>query len=203
MSAARSIRLLANLFAVGVACTLAACAHPVRISPQLDMARDASRLVDARVGYRITEAQRKQEVMTPGGGGDRVSYFPYRDLEPGFYQTLASVFSMVFVVPESDIDAFVRDKQLRFVFTPSIRTSSSSSNILFWNPTDFTVSLAVTAFDAAGNQVWTRSFTGTGKAPAGGSVVETPSAQAAASEAFQQLRQALIESAEFSSRNGP
>ena len=117
-------RVVRRLIAILGVCALAACAHPVRISPQLDMARETSRLIDARVGYRITDAQRTQEVTTPGGGGDKISYVPYRDLEPGFYQTLASVFSAVFVVPEAEVEAFVREKQLRFVFTPAIRTSS-------------------------------------------------------------------------------
>lgn len=177
--------------------TLVACAHPVTIAPQLDFQADRGQLVDKRVGYRITDVQRALEVTTPGGGGDDIAYYPYRDLESGLYETLASVFSVVHVVPDAGAEAFIVDKGLNFVFTPSFETDSSSSNILFWNPTDFTLKLRASAVDAAGKEVWTREFVGHGKASAGGSPVETPAAQAAAVDVYQQLRQALLEAPVF------
>jgi hypothetical protein len=47
------------------------------------------------VGYYISEEQRAQEVITPGGGGDRVSYFSYRDRETALLLAIAAVTSTV------------------------------------------------------------------------------------------------------------
>lgn len=189
-----SQRLLAALL---LTLLFAGCSHPVKISPQLAMARADARLIDARVGYHITDVQRALQTTSDGGGGDKISYYPYRDLEPAFYETLSSVFAAVFVVPDTGSREFIADKQLRFVFKPEFETSSSSSNVIFWNPTDFVIRLTATAFDAAGQQVWTRLISASGKAPAGGSIVETPSAQAAANQLFVDLQSQLLNSPEL------
>jgi hypothetical protein len=186
-------------FAAGcvLALTLAACAHPVNIRPALVLSKDRSTLIDKKVGYQITDAQRALQSTTPGGGGDKISYFLYKDMEPGLFDTLSSVFSAVYVVPEKGANEFIVEKGLSFVFTPEFQSDSSSSNIVFWNPTDFTLKLRVKALDASGKQVWTREFSAQGKASAGGSLVETPAAQAAAVDVFKQLQQALLEEPVF------
>ncbi len=180
-----------------LALLLSACAHPVNIRPALVLSTDRSTQIDKKVGYRITDAQRVLQSTTPGGGGDKISYHLYKDLEPGLFDTLSSVFSAVYVVPDKGADQFIAEKNLSFVFTPEFQSNSSSSNIIFWNPTDFTLKLRVRAMDESGKEVWTREFTAEGKAPAGGSLVETPAAQAAAIDVFKQLQQALIEDPAF------
>lgn len=176
-----------------VALALAACAHPVSIRPALVMSVDRSVLIDKKVGYQITDAQRALQSTTPGGGGDKISYYLYKDLEPGLFDTLSSVFSAVYVVPEKGANEFIVDKGLSFVFTPEFQSDSSSSNILLWNPTDFTLKLRVKALDASGKEIWSREFSAQGKAAAGGSLVETPAAQAAATDIFKHLQKALQE----------
>ncbi|MBC7939834.1 MAG: hypothetical protein H7Z19_08745 [Chitinophagaceae bacterium] len=180
-----------------VCAALVACAHPVKIAPQLILSTDRSRIVDKKVGYRITDAQRAMKVTTSGGGGDNISYYLYRDMEKGLFDTLASVFSGVYVIPETGAQDFIVANGLNFVFSPVLESDSSSRNVLMWNPTDFTLRLRATAFDASENIVWTREFTGAGRAPAGGSLSETPAAQAAALDVFKQLQQALLDEPVF------
>ena len=188
------MRAVARLAAVAAIVLLAACSHPVKITPPtLALVSDPAVRVDRAVGYLITDQQRAMQVTTGGGGGDKISYTPYRDLESGLYQTLASVFSSVYVVPGAGADTFFADKHLGFVFMPEIATDSSSSNILLWNPTDFSVRLHVVANDASGKAVWTRDFTGKAHSAAGGSLVENVAAQQAAADVFGQLQKALIE----------
>ena len=188
------MRSSAQLAAVAAIVLLAACSHPVKITPPtLTLVSDPAVRIDRAVGYLITDQQRAKQVTTRGGGGDKISYTPYRDLESGLYQTLASVFSAVYVVPGAGADAFVADKHLTFVFVPDIATESSSSNIVLWNPTDFSVRLHVVANDADGRQVWSRDFTGKAHAAAGGSLVENLAAQPASADVFAQLQKALIE----------
>jgi hypothetical protein len=188
------MRAITRLAAVAGIVWLSACSHPVKITPPaLTLASDPTVRIDRAVGYLITDQQRGMQVTSGGGGGDKISYTPYRDLESGLYQTLASVFSSVYVVPGAGADAFVADKHLIFVFVPEIATDSSSANILLWNPTDFSVRMHVVASDATGKPVWSRDFIGKGHAPAGGSLVENLAAQQAAADVFGQLQKALLE----------
>lgn len=181
---------------------LAACSHPVRIAPPpLTLYSDPSLKIDKAVGYHMTDAQRALQTTTRGGGGDKISYFPYRDLEGGLYQTLASVFSSVYVVPDANAQGFIADKHLTFVFVPELTTDSSSTNVMLWNPTNFTVRLHVTANDAAGKPVWSRDLVGQARTAAGGSLTETPAAQKAAADVFAQLQKALLDEPLF--RNPP
>lgn len=80
---------------------LTACAQPVNIKPAPIFTTDRCRLIDKKIGYQVTAVQRALQTTTPGGGGDKISYYLYRDLEPGLFDTLAPVFSTVYVVPES------------------------------------------------------------------------------------------------------
>jgi len=177
---------------------LAACSHPVKIAPPaLTLYSDPSLKIGKAVGYRITDQQRGLQATTKGGGGDKISYYPYRDLEGGLYQTLASVFSSVYVVPDANSQAFSADKHLTFVFVPEVTTDSSSTNVLLWNPTNFTVKLHVTANDANGTTVWSRDLVGQARTAAGGSLTETPAAQQAAADVFTQLQKVLLDEPVF------
>jgi hypothetical protein len=150
---------LAALAAMLLALACAGCAHSIRITP--DMAaiepRPGQVAGPVRVGYHFTPGQRALQVETPGGSGDKVSYAPYADIEPGLYQVLANLFAGVTVVKDPHDAADLRARNIRFVFLPVITTTSGSRNIVFWPPTDFTVTIACTAIDADGVQVWSRT----------------------------------------------
>ena len=73
------ITTLATLLLVAV---LAGCAHPISLSPDLARVTSATATkIDKKAGLSLADADRSREVTTPGGGGDKLSYFPYRDLE--------------------------------------------------------------------------------------------------------------------------
>lgn len=141
---------------------LAGCAHPINIAPNVASVdrKDLGTKIPKNVGYYISAEDRAREVTTPGGGGDRVSYVPYRDLEPGLYRVLANSFSDVQVL-KSPND---KDAKVALVFVPKITTDSSSSNPLTWPPTSFTVSIECKALSPSGAVVWEKTVKGEGAA---------------------------------------
>jgi hypothetical protein len=133
-------RLLAWAAVLGVV-VLTGCAHPVSLNS------DVSRLmasgvpkVERKVGLVISDDQRKLEVVSPGGGGDKVSYQPYRDLESGLYVVLSESFTGVTRVAGPN-DPKVAAEGLSYLVVPVITTTSFSPSLLTWPPTVFTVEL--------------------------------------------------------------
>lgn len=136
---------------LALASLLGACAHPIVISPIETPGRDSAFLSPKKAAYVMTDADRNTQVTTEGGGGDKVSYFPYRDLEKGIRDALRAVYSDVFVIKSPfDSDA-IQQNGISFVFAPEILTSSSSQSIFTWPPTQFTIELSCYVTDPAGN----------------------------------------------------
>lgn len=160
------MNLFMRVLALCALVTLIGCAHPISISP--DMAsvdrKDLGTRIPKSVGYYISAEDRAREVTTPGGGGDKVQYMPYRDLEPGLYKMLSNAFSEVHVLKSPDDKEFIRAQKIGFVLVPKIETTSSSSSLLTWPPTDFTVSLECRALNGDGTVVWNETVKGEGKA---------------------------------------
>lgn len=131
---------------------LGACAHPITINPTSTPLRSEDQLYSKKVvGYVMTDADRGKQVTTEGGGGDKVSYFPYKELEKGIRDALKSIYGdVVLVRSPTDIEAIQRD-QIFFVFAPEIYTNSNSDSILTWPPTQFSIDLLSTVTDATGN----------------------------------------------------
>jgi hypothetical protein len=141
------------------------CAHPINMKPDMGSitALGASK-IDKSVGFHISDANLALEVTTPGGGGDKVRYFPYRDIEAGFYKALTEVFTKVSKVANpKDMEA-VKKSGITLLITPEITTTSSSPSPFTWPPTEFTVTLNCKIVDAAGKDVAQVSATGVGKA---------------------------------------
>lgn len=129
---------------------LTACAHPIGIGPLETPVRNEAGLSPRKVAYVMTDADRTREVTTPGGGGDKISYFPYRDLEKSLRDALRAVYADVFVIPStSDAEAIARFG-VSYVFVPEITTSSASSSIFTWPPTQFGIDLTCKVSDAQG-----------------------------------------------------
>lgn len=142
------------------------CAHPIVISPDVSkLERSANAQPIAKnVAYYISPEDRAKSVETAGGGGDRVSYFPYKDTETGFYKMLGNVFSGVTLLKSpTDADA-ISKHDIKFIITPEITTDSSSSSAFTWPPTKFKMNLTCKIADASGKSVSTIAVVGEGNA---------------------------------------
>jgi hypothetical protein len=149
-----------------VAALLTGCAHPMTIKPDvtaLAAPADSTRIAK-NIGLYISPENRNKTVTTPGGGGDKVTYRPYADLETGLYKVLGNVFQNVEVLSSmSDVD-FLAKHSLVLIAIPEISTTSSSKGLLTWMATDLSVQLTCRITDVAGRTVTTVSSTGTGHA---------------------------------------
>lgn len=144
----QALILLPLLFLLG-------CAHPIVITPNLSQIdRKDVTPIDKNVGYHISKANMEKSVITPGGGGDKVEYTPYKDIEPALQKVLSNLFSKVLSISNPDDHKFLADNDISFVFIPTVDTSSSSSGIITWMATDFTLKLDCKAIDRKGVVVW-------------------------------------------------
>lgn len=161
------MKLLKILLAIAIVSVLSGCAHRITVVPELAEIEKLPHGVDDRsmsVGYYIPPELLSLEVTTPGGGGDNVRYFPYRDIETGYERVLSNVFSDV-VQLRSEPD-YSRTKQLRldYFIQPQIVTSSGSTGFFTWPPTNFTVDLTNTIRDENGAIISTPRVVGVGTA---------------------------------------
>lgn len=136
--------------AAALVTALAGCAHPIAIGPVDTPVRNEAALSPKKAAYVMSDAERSREVITPGGGGDKVSYFPYRDLEKALRDALRAVYSDVYVVPSSADTATLQALGAAVVYRPVITTQSSSPSLFTWPPTEFTIDLRCDVTDAAG-----------------------------------------------------
>src|ERR1700742_2956621 len=99
----KTLRLASFWLAIAL---LAGCAHPMIIKPELEALATApsGERIPKKVGLYISDANRTKEVTTPGGGGDKVKYTPYADIEPGLYKILSDVFQDVSILQATDAD---------------------------------------------------------------------------------------------------
>jgi len=120
--------------------------------------------IDKKVAYFMPDALRTVEVTTPGGGGDKVRYFPYRDIEPGLYKALSEVFTSVTKVQSLTDTAALQANGISMLITPEITTNSSSDGAFTWPPTQFSVNLVCTITDANRKPLQTVRVSGEGAA---------------------------------------
>ncbi|KAF1068962.1 hypothetical protein [Variovorax sp.] len=146
---------------------LAACTHPITMVTDPAPPRSLQHLVQKKVAYVMTDAQRDTQVVTPGGSGDKVSYFPYRDLEKPVRDALRSVYRDVVVLRTANDVKANQAAGIALVFTPKITTDSSSSSLLAWPPTSFTAEVQCVVTDAAGAEVTRVRAVGNGTAEFG------------------------------------
>lgn len=151
---------LVSLFLVVMA---TGCAHPISLTPSSPAALEQVKVekIQKKVGYFIAPEDRVREVTTPGGGGDKVSYVPYRDLETGLYMVLGQTFSDV-----SRLDTLGSPKaaEQQLIIKPSISTTSYSDSAFTWPPTVFTIQVTLAVEDAAGKPVTQITAQGEGRA---------------------------------------
>ncbi len=142
---------------------LVACAHPISIEPN-NIPERGTQLSVKKAAYVMTAADRQKEVTTEGGGGDKITYFPYKDFERSLRAALGAVYSDVSVVASLADKAAIRDSGASYVFVPEITTTSSSPSALTWPPTKFSVNVVVDVFDANATAITKLRVNGNGNA---------------------------------------
>jgi hypothetical protein len=145
---------------------IAGCAHPMTMKADvsgLAPAAEATR-IPKNIGLYVSAENRAKEVTSAGGGGDKVSFHPYADMETGLYKVLGNTFQNVDLLNTmSDVNSIAKHS-LTLVAVPEITTKTSSSGVFTWMATDFTVELSCKFTDVAGRELTTVSSTGTGHA---------------------------------------
>ena len=155
--------MVRSLLAISTALVLTSCAHAITIDPGPSQTSYQNKLSPKKVGYVITDTDKNKQVISAGGGGDKVSYYPYRDIERPIREALKSIYTDVYAIASiSEVDTIKKD-EVTIIFTPVISTTSNSSSILTWPPTDFTINFNCAVVDAAGTPITNFTLTGIGQ----------------------------------------
>lgn len=160
------MKFIKILFGALVVTSLFGCAHPIVISPNTEkIERESSSLpkIKANVGFYISPEASNLEVTTPGGGGDNVRYFPYRDLETAFRQMLLNVFDNVKKLKSTSDNNELSKENIKFTLEPILITTSGSTGFFTWPPTNFTVDLSSKIRDISGKEIGNPRAIGNGQ----------------------------------------
>jgi hypothetical protein len=176
------------------------CAHPIVISPNVaNLERDAgAKPIAKNVGYYISAENRNLAVTTPGGGGDKITYRPYGEIETAFYKTLTNVFSDVTALKSANDAEAIAKHRISYVITPAIATDSSSSSAFTWPPTYFKMDINCAIADSTGKTIATKAVTGEGRAEFSEFKSDFAlAAKRAAEDALKKLQTLLLKSDEL------
>ncbi len=183
-----AVVMLASLLCAG-------CAHPIKIAPdatRLETVLAASK-IPTKVGYFVPATIVGTEITTPGGGGDNVRYFPYRDADMGYQRVLSNVFASVTKLESADVSQGPT-ADISYIVTPEILTSSGGSGLFTWPPTSFTVDLTTTIRDRNGQAVASKRVVGVGSAETGERIREHGIAgKRAMEDALIKMQSALLD----------
>jgi hypothetical protein len=119
-------------------------------------------------------------------------------METGLYKVLGNTFQNVDLLSTlSDVNSIAKHS-LTLIAIPEITTKSSSSGIMTWMATDFTVQLSCKFTDVAGREVTTVSATGTGHAQFSDLKSDFSAAgERASRDALEKFQAAVLQSAEL------
>lgn len=158
--------LLPACVVLAFAMLLGACSatHPITIIPNPTLPEKRQSFSDKNAGYVMTDVERDTIVETAGGGSDKVSYAPYKDLEQGLRLMLKGLYRDVFPVNSAQDAETLKANDISIVFTPEIQTASSSKSSPAWAPSQFTVVITATATDPAKKVLATVQGVGEGTA---------------------------------------
>lgn len=141
------------------------CGHSINITPPLNTLEKKEIIkIDKNVGYYISAENMALEVTTPGGGGDSVKYFPYKEAEPALNKILSNIFNQVYRLKKMNDSITVKEKDIAYIFSPEYKTDSSSGSAFTWPPTKFSMTIVCTAVNADGETLWETKTTGVGEA---------------------------------------
>lgn len=176
------------------------CSHKISLAPSLSELEDVKveNKINANVGYYVSNSMKNIEVITPGGGGDKVKYTPYKDTEAALNTMLSKKFKRVYSLKSLEDKNYINEKNIMYVFTTNIYTDSSSTNFFIWPPTDFTIELTCDAVDTNSNKIWTEKVSANGYANAGELMNDfSLSAKRATKDAFSKMLEKLEETNVF------
>lgn len=183
---------------IALAALVTGCAHPISVTSDIAQIKGSGTKVDKTVGYYIAPEERTREVTTGGGGGDKVRYVLYRDLEPGIFKAMSEVFTNVVQLDSPTDAARIAKDNVSFVITPKITTNSSSDSLLTWPPTQFTIDMVCKVTDKSGAPMKEFTASGTGRAEFSEFASDhSLSAKRAAQQAMSNLVKALEAYPEF------
>lgn len=155
-----NVKLLAVIFAF----ILSGCSHQIQLNPEMKEFTSSDLKINKSVGYFIAKDDISKSVTTPGGGGDSVTYQPYKDTETVLYTVLLNKFADVYKIDSLEDNKFIKAKNIQYIFIPKLVTNSSSESGFTWPPTNFTISLSCQAIEKGKNVVWEKTIDVEGKA---------------------------------------
>lgn len=156
--------LIYSIFLFIVIIFATGCTHKISITPNNEniISNEFENTKNYNVAYYIENINKN--FISSGGGGDKVSYFAYKDTEGTFRTILSKTFNKVYKVDRNfDIDFIVRNN-IKYIFTYKLNPQSFSSGIFTWPPTDFNIKLYCVAFDKDSKKTWETNVNGKGKA---------------------------------------
>lgn len=142
---------------------LIGCAHPISIEAKKVPEKEVQ-WSTKKVAYVISDVDKQKEVTSPGGGGDKISYYPYRDVERSLRAALGAVFADVSALKAATDVPAIKASGAALIFSPSITTTSSSPSPFTWPPTKFSINIVVDVADTQGVAVARLTVTGNGAA---------------------------------------
>ena len=177
--------LLSCLFSAG-------CAHNIKITPDTPTPSVTSTKSSTAVGYFISSADKAKKTTTPGGGGDKVSYFLEKDMEFGIYSLLNDNYEVVKLLKSSQDAAELQAQGLTLSFEPTFTSTSSGSGLFTWPADKFSISINCKVYNSSGDLVLEKSFTGQGVAKDGEQLKNfSIAANRAATDVLSQLREEI------------
>ncbi len=158
-------RACRTLGIVALVLLLAACAHPISVTPDVRLLADLPEpRLPLSLALHVAPEDTEREVTTPGGGGDSVRYFLYRDLESPLVLALSRVFEKVVVVRRPPTGEDFAREGFQLAVQPRLTSASGSTSGFTWPPTFFNLSLTAAFRDATGKTVASIDESGTGRA---------------------------------------
>lgn len=160
------MKFIKALFAVMVVSSLFGCAHQIAISPntaKIERQPSSPPKIKANVGLILSADLSNIEITSPGGGGDSVRYFPYRDIEAAYQIMLLNVFEKVTKIKSTDEIKGLPKEDIKFIIEPTIVTNSGSTGFFTWAPTNFTVDLTSNIRDLTGKTIGNPRAVGNGQ----------------------------------------
>jgi len=193
------MKYLIRVIAISTLIFTIGCGHQINITPPLNTL-DAVGIskIEKNVGYYISPNDLSLEVTTPGGGGDKVEYFPYKESEPALNKILSNIFAKVYPLASTDDKQFLLSNDISYIFIPQIESNSSSDSLFTWPPTNFTVSIDCKALDSSGSIMWQKTVKGEGNAEFAEFKHDfSLAAKRAEKDAFLMLQEEILKSGAF------